>query len=105
MARPSDESHAVEVLREDDVRPDGFSTKSETDNHIVDNREGDKDGNIHGSYSWISPEGEKIEITYVADEHGYQPSGAAIPVAPEIPKEILKSLEWIQAHPQALEHH
>lgn len=27
-----------------------------------------------GSFSWTSPEGEVIAISYVADENGYQPS-------------------------------
>lgn len=105
VARPSDESHAQEIVRVDDVRPDGFSTKSETDNSIQDSREGDVHGNIHGHFAWTSPEGKTIDITYVADENGYQPSGDSLPVAPPTPEAILKSLEYIQGHPQAQEHH
>uniref|UniRef100_T1IZG5 Uncharacterized protein n=1 Tax=Strigamia maritima TaxID=126957 RepID=T1IZG5_STRMM len=34
---------------------------------------------VKGSYAYISPEGEKVDIYYTADENGYQAFGAAIP--------------------------
>ncbi|KMY87189.1 uncharacterized protein Dsimw501_GD28822, partial [Drosophila simulans] len=38
---------------------------------------------VHGSFSWVDEKsGEKFTITYVADENGYQPVGAHLPVAP-----------------------
>lgn len=39
-------------------------------------------------YSWTSPEGEYIEVRYVADGNGYQPESSALPVAPEFPHEL-----------------
>ncbi|XP_047514434.1 larval cuticle protein LCP-22-like [Pieris napi] len=48
-----------------------------------------------GSFSWTSPEGEVISMTYVADENGYQPQGNAIPVAPEVPAQIARALAYI----------
>ncbi|XP_050342273.1 larval cuticle protein LCP-22-like [Nymphalis io] len=48
-----------------------------------------------GSFSWISPEGEEIAITYVADENGYHPTGNAIPQPPAIPPQIARALEYI----------
>ena len=35
-----------------------------------------------GSHSYTSPEGQKIQLSYTADENGYQPTGAHLPVAP-----------------------
>ncbi|XP_057370521.1 larval cuticle protein 65Ag1-like [Daphnia carinata] len=35
-----------------------------------------------GSSYWISPEGEKLTLTWAADEAGFQPAGAHLPVAP-----------------------
>ncbi|XP_032782055.2 larval cuticle protein 65Ag1, partial [Daphnia magna] len=35
-----------------------------------------------GSSYWISPEGQKISLTWVADEGGFQPKGDHLPVAP-----------------------
>ncbi|CAF4777880.1 unnamed protein product [Pieris macdunnoughi] len=48
-----------------------------------------------GSFSWTSPEGEVISMTYVADENGYQPQGNAIPQPPEVPAQIARALAYI----------
>lgn len=42
-----------------------------------------------GSYSYTSPEGELIQVTYVADDvGGFQPQGAHLPTPPPIPAAI-----------------
>ncbi|XP_060651815.1 larval cuticle protein 1-like [Drosophila nasuta] len=91
------------ISRSEDIRPDGFDSKLETSNGINDQRSGDEHGNIKGSFSWISSDGEHIQISYVADENGYQPSGAVLPTPPPIPVEIQRALEWIAANP-SVEH-
>ncbi|KAK4011785.1 endocuticle structural glycoprotein SgAbd-4 isoform X2 [Daphnia magna] len=35
-----------------------------------------------GSSYWVSPEGQKITLTWTADENGFQPKGDHLPVAP-----------------------
>ncbi|OXA58593.1 endocuticle structural glycoprotein SgAbd-3 [Folsomia candida] len=50
---------------------------------------------IQGSYSYYSPEGELIELTYIADENGFQPQGAHLPTPPPIPEAIQKALDII----------
>nr|XP_002049651.2 larval cuticle protein 2 [Drosophila virilis] len=95
--------HAEVLSRKDDVRADGFDASLETSNHISRAESGDEHGNIHGSFAWVSPEGEQIQISYVADENGYQPQGAALPTPPPIPVEIERALAWIAAHPPAPE--
>ncbi|XP_060654982.1 larval cuticle protein 2-like [Drosophila nasuta] len=101
----NDDVHAETVNRVDDVRADGFSAVLETSNHISESRNGDVHGNIHGDYGWISPDGELIQLTYVANENGYHPKGAHLPTSPPIPAAIQRSLEWIAAHPPAPESH
>ncbi|ODM90379.1 Larval cuticle protein LCP-17 [Orchesella cincta] len=52
---------------------------------------------IEGSYSYITPEGETINLKYIADENGFQPEGVHLPTPPPIPEEIQKALNLIQA--------
>ncbi|XP_060651808.1 larval cuticle protein 1-like [Drosophila nasuta] len=87
------------IHRSEDVRADGFESKLELTNGINERRSGDEHGNIKGSFNYTSPEGEHVLITYVADENGYQPSGAVLPTPPPIPVEIQRALEWIALHP------
>ncbi|XP_030078546.1 larval cuticle protein 1-like [Drosophila hydei] len=97
----SDESKAEVLNRKDDVRADGFDASLETSNGIAASNSGDEKGNIHGSFSWVSPEGEKIVVSYVADENGYQPKSDSLPTPPPIPEAIQRALEWIAANPPA----
>lgn len=48
---------------------------------------------VAGSFSYTSDDGQKITLTYTADENGFQPQGDHLPTPPPIPPEILKSLE------------
>ncbi|XP_063702527.1 myb-like protein Q [Culicoides brevitarsis] len=50
---------------------------------------------VQGSYSYTSPEGKPISVTYIADENGFRASGNHLPTPPPIPPEIQKSLELI----------
>jgi len=53
---------------------------------------------MQGSYSYFSPEGELISVTYVADENGFQPTGDHLPTPPPIPEAIQKALDIIYAN-------
>lgn len=54
---------------------------------------------VHGSYSYTSPEGKQISVNYVADEYGFRPSGEHLPTPPPIPDAILRSIQYNAAHP------
>ncbi|KAJ8920788.1 hypothetical protein NQ315_004929 [Exocentrus adspersus] len=53
-----------------------------------------------GSYQYTSPEGLPVQISYRADENGFQPIGNVLPTPPPIPEAILRSLEYNAAHPE-----
>ncbi|KRG05069.1 larval cuticle protein III/IV [Drosophila mojavensis] len=90
---------AETLERKDDVRPDGFNILLKTSNGIEIVQSGDEHGNSKGTFSWVSPEGVPVSLTYVADENGYQPQSDLLPTPPPIPAEIQRALEWIAAHP------
>lgn len=77
----------AQILRNDqEVNPDSFQYAYETSNGIRAQESGQlrqigRDAAIvtQGSYSYISPEGEPVSISYIADENGFQPTGSHIP--------------------------
>ncbi|XP_073836958.1 larval cuticle protein 65Ag1-like [Musca autumnalis] len=86
LAAPSD----VEVLRsESEVGPESFQyafetsdgTKSQAEGHL--NNQGTEQEAIvvRGSYSFVGDDGQTYTVEYVADENGFQPQGAHLPVA------------------------
>ncbi|XP_065163128.1 endocuticle structural glycoprotein SgAbd-2-like [Atheta coriaria] len=61
---------------------------------------------VQGAFKYTAPDGTPISISYVANENGFQPQGAHLPVAPTpppIPAAIARALDWIAAHPQPQE--
>ena len=51
---------------------------------------------VQGSYSYTSPEGKPITVTYIADELGFRAEGNHLPTPPPIPEAIQKSLQLIR---------
>ncbi|XP_037945437.1 pupal cuticle protein Edg-78E-like [Teleopsis dalmanni] len=76
----------------------------DTSNGIQQQEAGNPNG-VAGTFEFISPEGEKIAVSYTADENGFQPVGEHLPTPPPIPEAILKALEYIAAHPQPENQH
>ncbi|XP_045509175.1 larval cuticle protein LCP-17-like [Colias croceus] len=54
---------------------------------------------VQGQAQWKSPEGEVVQFAYTADENGYQVQGSHVPTPPPVPEAIIRSLEYIRAHP------
>lgn len=103
----------IPIIRQDaEVNFDGsYHSSYETGNGISAQEQGQlkNAGNpeteaeeVQGAYEYTAPDGSKIALQYVANENGFQPQGAHLPVpppAPEIPEAILRALKWIEAHP------
>uniref|UniRef100_A0A2A4J2I4 Uncharacterized protein n=1 Tax=Heliothis virescens TaxID=7102 RepID=A0A2A4J2I4_HELVI len=53
-----------------------------------------------GSFTYTSPEGIPISLSYTADENGFQPQGAHLPTPPPIPEAILRALQYIESQPK-----
>ncbi|XP_022122759.2 larval cuticle protein LCP-22-like [Pieris rapae] len=107
VAKVAADARSAETLRYgNEVEADGsYNYFFETNNGIAAQAQGVPrtfSGNppvspsvAQGSFSWTSPEGEVISMTYVADENGYQPQGNAIPQPPEVPAQIARALQYI----------
>lgn len=65
----------------------------ESANNINAQEQGVGGQQANGGFSYTSPEGETIQITYTADENGFHPQGSHLPTPPPIPEAILKSIE------------
>ncbi|KAL7734129.1 hypothetical protein ACLKA6_011809 [Drosophila palustris] len=87
LAAPSD---VVITKLDSDVNAEGYKFGFETSDGTAHNADAQlKDVGtehesqvVHGSYSWVDEKtGEKFTVSYVADENGFQPQGAHLPVA------------------------
>ncbi|XP_047542693.1 larval cuticle protein LCP-17-like [Vanessa atalanta] len=104
-----DESQAKILKQELDVGSEGqYIWSYETDNGIAAREQGALK-NIpgaevpaqvaQGEARWTAPDGQVVQFQYTADENGYNVQGPFIPTPPPIPAEILRSIEYIRAHP------
>ncbi|XP_067645820.1 larval cuticle protein 65Ag1-like [Eurosta solidaginis] len=81
----------VEIIEQrSDVEPDRYSyalqtsdgTSKQEDGQLVN--AGAEDAHIvaRGSFSFVAADGQTYTVNYVADENGFQPQGAHLPVPP-----------------------
>lgn len=89
------------ILRQSqDITPEGsYQYFFETANGISAQESGYGGKAIQGSSQYVAPNGQPIQLSYTADEFGYQPKGDHLPISPPIPESILRSLEYIRTHP------
>lgn len=108
----ANEPIAIIRQEQDNGNPDGsYFMRWESANGItfeeqgVQKNSGQKDKEaeeVRGSASWTAPDGQKINLGWLADENGAIFQGAHLPTpppAPEIPPAIQRALDWIAAHP------
>ncbi|XP_055846614.1 larval cuticle protein 65Ag1-like [Episyrphus balteatus] len=79
------------VLRQDsNIAADGYNFavetsdgKSHIEKAILKNIGSENEAiSVSGQYSYLGNDGITYSVSYVADENGFQPSGAHLPVAP-----------------------
>jgi Insect cuticle protein len=91
-AAPVDDSANAQILKyeNDNIGIDGYNFAYETsdgvarqESAVVNNLGSENEAiAVRGSYSWTAPDGQVYTVTYIADENGFQPQGAHLPVAP-----------------------
>ncbi|XP_050342359.1 larval cuticle protein LCP-17-like [Nymphalis io] len=111
LAAPQGQQEVIPILRQDsDSSPDGsFRYFYETGNGIVAEANGalrnigaeEQALQVQGNFQYQSKDGSTIQLSYIADENGYQPQGSILPTPPPIPVEIQRALEILAtAKPQ-----
>ncbi|KAL5293254.1 hypothetical protein ACFFRR_011800 [Megaselia abdita] len=89
FAAPAEE---VQILRsESEVGPESFQYNFETSDGNKQEAQGQLKNagteqeaiSVTGSFSYVADDGQTYTVNYVADENGFQPQGAHLPVAPE----------------------
>ncbi|XP_063855588.1 endocuticle structural glycoprotein SgAbd-1-like [Scylla paramamosain] len=97
LAAPADLSSEedIPIVKDERVLEDDgkFNFEIETGNGIRMSQGGSPDGvdgavNHAGQYSYTAPDGTLVELKFVANENGFQPQSALLPVAPEFPHPI-----------------
>ncbi|XP_064089142.1 cuticle protein AMP4-like [Macrobrachium nipponense] len=85
----------VAIIRQTQVNPDALGAHSsdfQAENGIVFQFSGSQGltggSNMIGSWSYPQADGTLAEVTFVADENGFQPQSSLLPVAPAFPHPI-----------------
>ncbi|XP_063379460.1 uncharacterized protein LOC134666238 [Cydia fagiglandana] len=100
----------IPIIRQEQViNPDGsYKWSYETGNAIAAEEQGyvknlgvpDQEAQTaQGQYQYTAPDGQVIQVTYIADENGFQPQGAHLPTPPPIPADIQKALDYLATLP------
>ncbi|XP_037811995.1 larval cuticle protein 65Ag1-like [Lucilia sericata] len=90
LAAPRPEDATV-LRSESEVGPESFQYSYATSDGVEAQAQGqlknvgtDEEAIVvKGSFSFVADDGQTYTVNYVADENGFQPQGAHLPVAPE----------------------
>lgn len=107
-APPQTPPEPVPIVRQDSqINGDGsYQYSFETGNGISADQQGDlkKVGDVDalevkGQYQYPNEDGTNIQLTYTADENGFQPQGSHLPTAPPVPEPIQRALAYLATAP------
>merc|ERR1711911_273503 len=74
----------------------GISIKEEGEQNLIGDKPEEVGSVSRGSYSY-ELEGVTYTVNWVADENGFHPTGAHLPVAPAMPEHVVKLLADLKA--------
>ncbi|CAH4019218.1 endocuticle structural glycoprotein SgAbd-8-like [Pieris brassicae] len=106
-AAPQAPTEPIPILRQDsEINGDGsYQYAFETGNGISADQKGSlkKVGDVEalevqGQFQYPGENGN-IQLTYTADENGFQPRGDHLPTAPPVPEAIQRALAYIATAP------
>ncbi|XP_055912855.1 flexible cuticle protein 12-like [Eupeodes corollae] len=91
LAVPLDDSRNAQILRyeSDNIGVDGYNFAYETSDGVsrqesaqLKNPGTENEAiSVRGTVSWVAADGQTYTLNYLADENGFQPEGAHLPVA------------------------
>lgn len=82
----------------------GNSITAEEQGFLKNAGQADQEAQVaQGQFTYTSPEGQVIQLSYIADENGFQPQGEHLPTPPPIPPAIQKALEYLASLPSTPE--
>ncbi|KAM7356045.1 larval cuticle protein 65Ag1-like [Cochliomyia hominivorax] len=91
LAAPPHHEEATILKSESEVGPESFQYAYATSDGVEAEAQGklknvgteEEAIVVKGSFSFVADDGQTYTVNYVADENGFQPQGAHLPVAPE----------------------
>lgn len=108
-AAPQSATEPIPIVRQDsEVNPDGsYQWSYETGNGISADEKGALKNigaeepalQVEGQFQYLSEDGGNIQLSYIANENGFQPSGAHLPTPPPIPEAIQRALAYLATAP------
>ncbi|KAG6451775.1 larval cuticle protein LCP-17 [Manduca sexta] len=112
LAAAAPQGEPIPIVRQDSqINPDGsYQYSYETGNGISADERGALKNigaeepalQVEGQFQYPSEEGGNIQLSYIANENGFQPQGAHLPTPPPIPEAIQRALAYLAtAPPQA----
>lgn len=106
VAAPQDKFIPI-VRQNSEINPDGsYQYSFETGNGITGEESGALKNigaeepalQVQGKWSWSNEEGP-VQLSYIANENGYQPQGSHLPTPPPVPEAIQRALAYLATAP------
>ncbi|XP_055629606.1 cuticle protein CP14.6-like [Toxorhynchites rutilus septentrionalis] len=96
--RTTGDADATILAQDSVINEDGsYAYNYETSNGIRANQRSQDGIRASGQFGFVAPEGVDIQLSYTADENGFVPQGAHLPIEPPAPDHVIKLLQDLRA--------